>query len=95
MAIVRAYVMIAASDKIEALDQALRALAAKVAGCEGTGGTELYQDLGDPARFTFLERWASVEAQKAAGQALGKDAFAPIMAALASPPEAATLNRLA
>jgi heme oxygenase (mycobilin-producing) len=51
-------------------------------------------DANRPERFTFLERWNTVEAQRAGGKTEGKDAFTPVMAALAVPPEAATLDRL-
>lgn len=93
MAFVGVYVMIARPDQIEALEDGLRALAANVTACDGSEGAELYRDADAPARFTFLERWRSVDAQKAAGEALGKEAFAPIMAALAAPPESTSLTR--
>ena len=86
--------MIAKDGQGPALEAALRALAAKVAPQAGCAGTELYQDADNPERFTFLERWESVDAQKAGGKAVGKEAFAPIMAALASPPDGASLRPL-
>ncbi|WP_257540142.1 putative quinol monooxygenase [Sphingobium sp. CFD-1] len=94
MAMMRSYVMIAAPGQIDILEQALRELAAKISACDGTEGTELYQDLDHPEHLTFLERWTSPEAQEAAGKVLGKEAFAPIMAALAAPPTATSLGRL-
>ena len=94
MTFVRAYSMTAKDSEIAALESALRALAAKVSPQPGCTGVELYQDTDKPERFTFLERWTSVEAQKEGGKAVGKEAFAPIMAALAVPPEAASLNPL-
>ena len=94
MTFVRSYLMIAKDGEGPALEAALQALAAKVARQAGCAGTELYQDADKPERFTFLERWESVDAQKAGGRAVGKEAFAPIMAALASPPEGASLTPL-
>lgn len=94
MPFVRHYLMTARPDEIDGLRSALEALAAKVQPLDGCDGAELYQDADKPERFYFLERWQSVEAQKAGGAALGQEAFAPVMAALANPPEAASLNRL-
>jgi quinol monooxygenase YgiN len=94
MAFVRSYLMIAKDDKMAELEEALRSLAAKITAQTGCIGTELYQDAAKPERFTFLERWESVDAQQAGGKAVGKEAFAPIMAALATPPEAASLTPL-
>lgn len=91
MTFVRAYLMIARDGEISALEAALCALADKVAPQRGCAGIELYRDADNPERFTFLERWESVDAQKSGGKAVGKEAFAPIMAALACPPEAASL----
>jgi quinol monooxygenase YgiN len=86
--------MTAKESEASALEQALRALAAAIAPQPGCAGVELYRDAARPERFTFLERWDSVDAQQAGGKAVGKEAFAPIMAALASPPESATMDRL-
>jgi quinol monooxygenase YgiN len=36
--------------------------------------------------FLFVETWKSADAAAAAGKALGREAFAPVMAALAAPP---------
>jgi quinol monooxygenase YgiN len=77
-----------------ALESALRTLAAKIVPLPGCAGVELYRDASRPERFTFLERWNSIEAQRDGGKTVGTDAFTPVMAALAVPPEAATLDRL-
>ena len=94
MPLVRHYLMIARPEDIGALQTALEKLRDKVTPLAGCLGVELYQDTAKPERFFFLERWESVAAHKAGGAMLGKDAFAPIMAVLASPPEAASLNPL-
>ncbi len=91
MSFVRSYLMIAKPGDEPALAAALERLAGKVRPIEGCTGVELYQDIDKPERFTFLERWTSIDAHKAGGKLLGKEAFAPIMAALAAPPEAASI----
>lgn len=92
MAFVRSYVMTAKDTEIAGLRTALQELGAKVTAQDGCTGTELYQDADKPERFVFIERWSSVDAQKAGGKRLGKEAFAAIMQALAGPPEAASLD---
>ncbi len=92
MSIVRHYLMVAKPGEEDTLSDALGALAAKVRPIDGCEGVELYKDADKGERFTFIERWASIEAHKAGGKLLGKEAFAPIMAALACPPEAAYLE---
>lgn len=92
MTVARHYVMTAASGQEEVLGAALRELAAAVrltAGCEGC---ELLQDTEQPARYVFIEKWASIEAHKAGGASLPKEAFKPVMAALAGPPEGTYLD---
>ena len=74
-----------------ALQTALLDLAAKAAPLDGCGGCELYQDAEQAERFFFLERWQSPEQHKAGGETLGQEAFAPIMAVLAKPPEGLSL----
>jgi len=91
---VRYYLMIAKPGEEAALRSALEALAAAVRTLEGNVSVELLVDLKDPTRFTFLERWASVEAYDAGSKALPKDTVAPVMAALAEPPQAARLASL-
>ncbi|WP_068078010.1 putative quinol monooxygenase [Novosphingobium lentum] len=93
-AFVRFYRMTARAGEGGALRDALAALAAKVRPIEGCEGTELLEDAEQPGQFVFLERWASADAHKAGGKLLGKDAFAPIMAVLAGPPEASSLTPL-
>ena len=93
MSFVRLYRMTARSGEEQALSDALGALAGKVRALEGNAGVELYRDMANPPCFTFLERWASAAAHEAGGRLLGKEAFAPIMALLAAPPEAASLEQ--
>jgi quinol monooxygenase YgiN len=92
MTILRHYVMVARPGDERALADALHVLAGKVRPIEGCEGIELYQDADKAERFTFVERWVSVDAHRAGGKALGKEAFAPIMAMLVGPPEAAYLE---
>lgn len=91
---VRLYRMTARDADGGALRAALEALAAKVRPIEGCEGAELLQDADRADHFVLLERWTSAAAHKAGGKLLGKEAFAPVMAVLATPPEAASLNSL-
>lgn len=95
MTIARHYMMIARDDAVEALREALVALAAAVKPIEGCEGIAMFHDMGMPTRFAFIEYWRSIEAHKAAGKVLGKEALAPVMAALASPPDGAYLEQIA
>ena len=92
MSFVRHYLMTARVGEAATLQAALESLSAKVAPLPGCDGVELYRDSDKSERFHFLERWQSVEQHKEGGKALGKEAFAPIMAVLAGPPEAASLD---
>jgi quinol monooxygenase YgiN len=87
MTILRHYKMTAAEGRSDALRAALIDLAAKVEPLTGCEKVELFADTKDGAAYMFVEHWRSVEDHKAAGQALGKDAFALVAATLAVPPE--------
>jgi quinol monooxygenase YgiN len=94
MTIARLYVLHAAEGKDAALETALRNLADAVrilAGCEGV---ELMRDSGNERRFVFIEKWESVEAHKAGGEAISKEVRAPVGASLASPPDGSYLDYL-
>ncbi|SNS77667.1 Antibiotic biosynthesis monooxygenase [Sphingomonas laterariae] len=94
MTVARHYVMHAAAGQDAVLETALGGLAdavRKLAGCEGV---ELLRDIGNERRFVFIEKWASVDAHKAAGEQLPKDAIAPVMGALDGPPDGAYLDYL-
>ena len=87
MKIARHYMMKAKDGGADALLDALRTLDAAVRKLPGCLGTETLQDLDVPERVAFTEWWESVDAHKAGGAQLPKEAFAPLMAALAGPPE--------
>ena len=91
MALCRTYDLLAADDRIEALRDALVTLAGRVRAIAGCEGVQLFQDADVPARFLFIERWASADAHRAGGAILGKAALADVLAALAAPPAAAML----
>lgn len=91
---IRSYLMIARPDQADALKTALDALATAVRGIEGCSGVELLVDAAAPERFTFLERWDSAEIYEAQSKTLPKTLFAPVMAALAEPPQSARLETL-
>lgn len=87
MTVTRHYVMHAKDGDSAVLETALRALADQVRPIPGCEGVELLRDLGNEHRFLFTEKWESVDAHKAAGQHLPKEALAPVMAALDGPPD--------
>jgi quinol monooxygenase YgiN len=92
MTIARHYIMIAAENQGAALGAALQDLATRVRPIPGCEGVELLHDTENPVRYVFIEKWASVEAHKAASQHLPKDALAPVMATLAGRPEGSYLE---
>jgi quinol monooxygenase YgiN len=94
MTVLRHYTMKAAEGRGEELRDALTTLAALVEPLAGCETVELFADPRDAETFVFVEHWASIDAHKAAGAALGKDAFAPVMAVLAGPPEGRYLESL-
>lgn len=87
MTVLRHYRMQAAEGRADDLRAALITLAGQVSPLDGCEGIEMFADSADPTTFIFIEHWRSIDDHKAAGPALGKDAVAPVMAALAAPPE--------
>jgi heme oxygenase (mycobilin-producing) len=94
MTVARHYVMLAKEGSEAAPDSALRAVADAVRPLPGCEGVEMLRDLSNGRRFVFIERWADVEAHKAAGRLLDKSVIAPMMAALDGPPEGSYLDYL-
>lgn len=94
MTVARHYIMHAAEGKDSVLETALYQLADAVRGIPGSEGVELLRDVGNERRFVFIEKWESVDAHKAAGDHLPKDALAPVMGALDGPPDGAYLDYL-
>ena len=95
MTILRHYTMRARPGHGSDLGSALIELTAKVAPFEGCLKVELYRDPGDPDTYVFIEHWASVEDHEAAGAALGRGAFAPIIATVADRPAGRYLEAVA
>ncbi len=95
MTVCRYYLMTAKLDHAEQLIEQLVLLASKVKPLDGCQGVELYRDGDNPQVAHFIERWRSVEAHKAAGASLGREAFAPVMAVLADPPQSCYLDPVA
>lgn len=91
MALVKMYLMTAATEDGAVLGQALTALAAAVAQAPGSLGTKLLQDRADPARFRFLEFWADEKSRKAAGATLPKPVMDAVFGAIAGKPESEDL----
>ncbi|MDX3884740.1 MULTISPECIES: putative quinol monooxygenase [Edaphosphingomonas] len=94
MTVARHYIMNAVEGRDATLETALRDLADKVRAISGCQGVELLRDIGNERRFIFIEKWDSVDAHKAAGPQLGKDALAPILAVLDGPPDGDYLDYL-
>jgi heme oxygenase (mycobilin-producing) len=94
MTVARYYMMHAKEGSDAALESALRALADAVRQLPGCEGIEMLRDLGNERRFLFIEKWADVDAHKAAGPLLDKGVFAPMMAALDGPPDGAYFDYL-
>lgn len=67
---------------------ALQALAAAIAAIPGCEGVELSRDTERPARFLFIERWASIEAHAAGAAVVPKATMGAIMGKLAERPAA-------
>lgn len=92
MNVARHYVMIAKIGCERLLAAEIKALAAKIRPLPGCLGVECFRDAVEPAHFIFLERWEDMDAQRAAGALLGREAFAPIMESLAARPDTRTLS---
>jgi len=86
MAMIQTYQMTAIAGKEDELQSALVALAAAVRVQPGCESTKVYSDVSDASTFLFVEEWQSREDQKQAGQALGREAFAAVMAAASGRP---------
>lgn len=91
MAIRRVYQLVAAPGLSDDLRRALYALGEKLAPLGGNEGVEILVDIDNADAYTFIERWSSVDSQKAAGAALGKAAFSDIGPTLGSTPQSASL----
>ena len=92
MTIARHYRMVAASGQEAELLQALTDLRHRVQSLEGSLAIDLLHDIKDPSIFIFIERWASIDAHKAAGAKLPKESLGRVMAVLAQPPEGSYLD---
>jgi heme oxygenase (mycobilin-producing) len=92
MTVLRHYRMQAAEGRGADLGAVLTALAAKVGALGGCELVEMFADSDDPSTYIFVEHWRSLDDHKAAGKALGREAFAPVMAVLAQPPEGRYLD---
>jgi quinol monooxygenase YgiN len=91
MALIQTYHMAAIAGKEDELQSALVALAAAVRLQPGCENTTVYVDVANASAFLFVEEWNSREDQKQAGQALGREAFAAVMAAAAGRPNMRSL----
>ena len=92
MTIARLYRMTAAEGQEEALRAALAELAATVRTQPGSEGVELLRDTDKPGSIVFIEKWESVAAHAACLGSLPREALAPVMAAVAGPPDGAYME---
>jgi quinol monooxygenase YgiN len=88
---IQTYQMTAIAGQEDDLRSALVALAAAVRKQPGCISAKVYADVTDASAFLFAEEWVSREDHKQAGQALGREAFAPVMAAAEGRPDVRSL----
>ena len=86
MTVARIYRMSCAPGKRDELRGALEALAGALGEIEGLQSVAVLRDVEQQDDFVFVEKWASIQAQKNSGKSLPKQAFAQVMAALADKP---------
>ena len=94
MTVARHYVMTAPGGGEAGLEIALGNLAGALKQVPGFKGADLMQDVKQPTRFVFIERWESIEAHRGAGAHLPANATEELQANLAGRPEGAYLNYL-
>jgi quinol monooxygenase YgiN len=87
MTILRHYKMTATEGRGSDLRSALEELAIKVRPLPGCEAVRLFADPEDSLTYVFIEDWRSLDDHKAAGRALGKEAFAAVAALLSGPPD--------
>jgi quinol monooxygenase YgiN len=91
---VRQYRLHAAAGQERSLPGVLADLARLVGALPGNDRVEVFQVVGQPAQFLFLEHWASRAGWEAAKSALPKGAFSALMTVLSSPPQMTELNSI-
>jgi quinol monooxygenase YgiN len=94
MTVLRHYSLQAAEGREGELGAALAGLAAQVRASAGCEAVTIAVDAKDPGHFVFIESWDDPASRDAAGAALGKEAFAPVFAALGEKPVARDLRPL-
>lgn len=94
MSFVKHYVMTSRPDGAEDLQQALNELRNAVEQFPGSLGVDLLQDLDQPERFVFIERWDDQASHASAGKQLPGEIMSAIKAALGSAPQSMGLALL-
>ena len=87
MTTARHYFATAKPGTADVMEQELGKLADIVRALPGSLGFELARDLDNDHRFLFIEKWESVDAHKAAGAHIPREAFATLAATFAGPLE--------
>jgi quinol monooxygenase YgiN len=85
MTVARHYTLSAKPELADSMQGELDRLGDIVRALPGCLGFEMLRDIEDPTRFVFIEKWQSVEAHKAGGKQIPREAFAKLMDALAAP----------
>lgn len=73
-------------DTIDALRDFLISIIPTIRGSRGCESVALYQSQDDPASFTMIEVWDSVESHQASAKNIPPEMLAGIRPLLASPP---------
>jgi len=73
-------------ERIEALRDFLISIMPGIKSSEGCESVQLYQSRDDPAKFTMIEVWASIEAHQASVKEIPAELLAEIRPLLASAP---------
>ncbi len=94
MTVARHYLMHAREGMDATLETVLIDIAKAVHPLAGCEGVEMLRDIGNERRFVFIEKWADVDAHKAASSSLDKSIVARLTAALDGPPDGAYLDYL-
>jgi quinol monooxygenase YgiN len=94
MTIARIYGLEAAAGKAVQLESALTELAGRVRVIPGCQGVEILRPTDNGNHYMLVEKWDSIDAHKTGAKSLGKEAVAPMIAALAKPPQGSYLEYL-
>lgn len=84
----------AKEETIEALRDFLLSIIPNITASAGCETVTLYQSRDDPAKFTMIEVWDSVESHQASAKDIPPELLAEIRPLLASPPSGGYFEKL-